>query len=59
MPAPVCSYHGFAKKLTIQSRSIDAELVVDGAMAFPWVDGDTAILEIFPDDALVTLNLAE
>ena len=40
----------------MQSRSMDAEIVVDGAVSYPWVDGDTAILEILPEDALTTVK---
>ena len=50
------SYYGFARKLSVQSRSMDAEIVVDGAVSYPWVDGDTAILEILPEDALTTVK---
>lgn len=57
LPLNAISYYGFARKLAVQSRSMDAEVVVDGAMSYPWVDGDTAILEILPEDALTTVKL--
>lgn len=50
---------GFAKTFFVKSRCIDASLVIDGSIAYPFNDGTRALLEIHPSDALLTVNLNE
>jgi len=48
---------GFAKTVFVKSRCIDASLVIDGSIAYPFNDGSGVLLEIHPSDALLTVNL--
>lgn len=48
---------GFAKKLTVTSRCIDAGLVIDGSICYPFNDGLQATLEVLPEDTLYTITL--
>lgn len=50
---------GFATTFFVKSRCIDASLVIDGSIAYPFNDGTRALLEIHPSDALLTVNLKE
>uniref|UniRef100_A0A336M694 NAD kinase 2, mitochondrial n=1 Tax=Culicoides sonorensis TaxID=179676 RepID=A0A336M694_CULSO len=50
---------GFAKTIFVKSRCIDAGLVIDGSIAYPFNDGTRALLEIHPSDALLTVNMNE
>eukprot|EP01134_Creolimax_fragrantissima_P007963 CFRG7963T1 len=63
---PVCNgifftgnRHGFANTVAMKSRSLDAEMVLDGAYSHPWCDGDEALLSIHDEDALLTVELKE
>lgn len=48
---------GFAKQITVKSRCIDASLVIDGSIAYDFNDGATALLEVHPEDALLTIDM--
>ncbi|XP_058833659.1 NAD kinase 2, mitochondrial [Topomyia yanbarensis] len=45
----------FAKEITVKSRCIDASLVIDGSIAYNFNDGAEALLEVHPEDALLTI----
>lgn len=47
-----------AQKLTLWSRSWNAHLVVDSAFRCEFNDGTLAVLELFPEDELLTAVLA-
>ncbi|XP_065086602.1 NAD kinase 2, mitochondrial isoform X2 [Ochlerotatus camptorhynchus] len=48
---------GFAKQITVKSRCIDASLVIDGSIAYNFNDGAKALLEVHPEDALLTIDM--
>ncbi|TMW43945.1 hypothetical protein DOY81_010977 [Sarcophaga bullata] len=48
---------GFVKNLFVKSRCIDANLVIDGSISYPFNDGAKALLEIYPEDALLAISL--
>ncbi|KAE8737383.1 hypothetical protein FOCC_FOCC017152 [Frankliniella occidentalis] len=50
---------GFASRIEVKSRCLDAGLVVDGGLSFRFNDGTVAILEIHESDALRTVELNE
>ncbi|KAJ1519288.1 hypothetical protein ONE63_004587 [Megalurothrips usitatus] len=50
---------GFASRIEVKSRCLDAGLVVDGGLSFRFNDGTVAILEIHECDALRTVELNE
>ncbi|XP_055319411.1 NAD kinase 2, mitochondrial isoform X2 [Sitodiplosis mosellana] len=50
---------GYAKNLLIKSRCIDASLVIDGSIAYPFNDGAKVLLEIHPEDALQTVVMTD
>ncbi|XP_055919606.1 NAD kinase 2, mitochondrial [Eupeodes corollae] len=45
------------KNLFVQSKCIDASLVIDGSISYPFNDGAKALLEVHPEDALLTIAL--
>lgn len=47
----------FAKNLFVRSKCIDACLVIDGSISYPFNDGAKALLEVHPEDALLTIAL--
>ncbi|XP_046811771.1 NAD kinase 2, mitochondrial isoform X2 [Lucilia cuprina] len=47
----------FVKNLFVKSRCIDANLVIDGSISYPFNDGAKALLEIHPQDALLAISL--
>ncbi|XP_052775976.1 NAD kinase 2, mitochondrial-like [Mya arenaria] len=53
----VPSPRGKAKRLVVGSRMWDASLVLDGGCSFRFNDGAIATMEIFPEDALRTVQL--
>ncbi|XP_055609216.1 NAD kinase 2, mitochondrial isoform X2 [Uranotaenia lowii] len=48
---------GFVKQLKVKSRCIDASLVIDGSIAYNFNDGAKALLEVHPEDALLTIDM--
>lgn len=48
---------GFAKQITVKSRCIDASLVIDGSIGYNFNDGAKAFLAVYPEDALLTLDM--
>ncbi|XP_055533316.1 NAD kinase 2, mitochondrial [Wyeomyia smithii] len=48
---------GYAKQITVKSRCIDASLVIDGSIAYNFNDGAKALLEVYPEDALLTIDM--
>ncbi|XP_077293373.1 NAD kinase 2, mitochondrial isoform X2 [Arctopsyche grandis] len=50
---------GFANNILVKSRCVDAGLVIDGGLSFPFNDGTEAFLEINPEDSLKTIALDE
>ncbi|XP_031630320.1 NAD kinase 2, mitochondrial [Contarinia nasturtii] len=50
---------GYAKNLQIKSRCVDASLVIDGSIAYPFNDGAKVLLEVYPEDALQTVIMDE
>ncbi|XP_012155808.1 NAD kinase 2, mitochondrial isoform X3 [Ceratitis capitata] len=47
----------FVNSLFVKSRCIDANLVIDGSISYPFNDGAKALLEVHPEDALLTISL--
>lgn len=47
----------FVKNLFVRSKCIDASLVIDGSISYPFNDGAKALLEVHPEDALLTIAL--
>ncbi|KAM8712940.1 hypothetical protein ACLKA7_013296 [Drosophila subpalustris] len=47
----------FVEKVFIKSHCIDANLVIDGSISYPFNDGAKVLLEVYPEDALLTINL--
>ncbi|UYV83592.1 NADK2 [Cordylochernes scorpioides] len=48
---------GFANRIEVKSRMFDACLVIDGGLSFVFNDGALAEMEMFPEDALRTVQL--
>lgn len=48
---------GFANKIRLKSRCTHAHLVLDGSTCIPFNRGAEVILEMYPEDALRTVNL--
>lgn len=48
---------GFAKQISVRSRCIDASLVIDGSIAYNFNDGAKASLAVYPEDALLTIEM--
>ncbi|XP_052862163.1 NAD kinase 2, mitochondrial [Anopheles cruzii] len=48
---------GFAKQMFVKSRCIDASLVIDGSIAYNFNDGARALLEVYPEDSLLTIDM--
>ncbi|EDW59924.1 NAD kinase 2, mitochondrial isoform X1 [Drosophila virilis] len=47
----------FVQSVFIKSHCIDANLVIDGSISYPFNDGAKVLLEICPEDALLTIAL--
>ncbi|XP_034110138.1 NAD kinase 2, mitochondrial isoform X1 [Drosophila albomicans] len=47
----------FVQSVFIESHCIDANLVIDGSISYPFNDGAKVLLETYPEDALLTINL--
>lgn len=48
---------GFAKEMFVKSRCVDASLVIDGSIAYNFNDGARALLEVYPEDSLLTIDM--
>ncbi|KAJ0170217.1 hypothetical protein K1T71_014145 [Dendrolimus kikuchii] len=48
-----------AASVRVKSHCTDAGLVVDGSVSFPFNDGTEAILEIHPEDSLMTVQMED
>lgn len=48
-----------AASVRVNSHCTDAGLVVDGSVSFPFNDGTEAILEIHPEDSLMTVQMED
>ncbi|XP_072937516.1 NAD kinase 2, mitochondrial [Epargyreus clarus] len=46
-----------AAAVSVRSHCTDAGLVVDGSVSFPFNDGTEALLEIHPEDSLMTVQM--
>ncbi|KAJ8707140.1 hypothetical protein PYW08_011274 [Mythimna loreyi] len=46
-----------ASSVKVKSHCTDAGLVIDGSVSFPFNDGTEAILEIHPEDSLMTVQM--
>ncbi|CAK1548808.1 unnamed protein product [Leptosia nina] len=46
-----------AEAVTVRSHCTDAGLVIDGSVSFPFNDGTQALLEIHPEDSLMTVHM--
>ncbi|XP_031770279.1 NAD kinase 2, mitochondrial [Galleria mellonella] len=46
-----------AAAVRVRSHCTDAGLVVDGSVSFPFNDGTEALLEIYPEDSLMTVQM--
>lgn len=44
-------------KLFVESKCLDASLVIDGSISYPFNDGAKILLETKPEDSLVTMIL--
>lgn len=49
---------GYAKQISVRSRCIDASLVIDGSIAYNFNDGAKASLAVYPEDALLTIEMS-
>ncbi|XP_068144259.1 NAD kinase 2, mitochondrial isoform X2 [Drosophila tropicalis] len=47
----------FVQNVFVKSHCIDANLVIDGSISYPFNDGAKALLEVYPEDALLTIAL--
>uniref|UniRef100_A0A182K9Y3 NAD kinase 2, mitochondrial n=1 Tax=Anopheles christyi TaxID=43041 RepID=A0A182K9Y3_9DIPT len=47
----------FAKEIFVKSRCVDASLVIDGSIAYNFNDGARALLEVYPEDSLLTIDM--
>lgn len=47
----------FVNKLFVQSMCLDASLVIDGGISYPFNDGTKILLETKPEDSLLTMIL--
>ncbi|KAH8258481.1 hypothetical protein KR038_012040, partial [Drosophila bunnanda] len=47
----------FAQSVFVKSHCLDANLVIDGSIMYPFNDGAKALLEVHPEDALLTIAL--
>ncbi|KAH8401006.1 hypothetical protein KR009_002373, partial [Drosophila setifemur] len=47
----------FVQNVFVKSHCIDANLVIDGSISYPFNDGAKALLEVHPEDALLTIAL--
>ncbi|XP_017126460.1 NAD kinase 2, mitochondrial isoform X3 [Drosophila elegans] len=47
----------FVQTVFVKSHCIDANLVIDGSISYPFNDGAKALLEVHPEDALLTIAL--
>lgn len=52
-----CESRQFVNKLFVQSMCLDASLVIDGSISYPFNDGTKILLETKPEDSLVTMIL--
>lgn len=50
---------GYARTVQIMSRCIEASLVIDGGIAYPFNDGAKVLLEVHPEDSLITVSMNE
>ena len=48
---------GKAKRIEVKSKCFDACLVIDGGLSYKFNDGTKAILELYNEDALRTVQL--
>ncbi|XP_053621168.1 NAD kinase 2, mitochondrial [Plodia interpunctella] len=46
-----------ASAVRVESHCTDAGLVVDGSVSFPFNDGTEAVLEVHPEDSLMTVQM--
>ncbi|KAG5677335.1 hypothetical protein PVAND_007103 [Polypedilum vanderplanki] len=49
----------FAQNLYVKSRCFDASLVIDGTVSYKFNDGTKALLEVLPEDALLTMKIED
>ncbi|XP_016971280.1 NAD kinase 2, mitochondrial isoform X4 [Drosophila rhopaloa] len=47
----------FVQTVFVKSHCIDANLVIDGSISYPFNDGAKVLLEVHPEDALLTIAL--
>ncbi|XP_020814618.1 NAD kinase 2, mitochondrial isoform X4 [Drosophila serrata] len=47
----------FVQSVFVKSHCLDANLVIDGSIMYPFNDGAKALLEVHPEDALLTIAL--
>ncbi|XP_017839333.1 NAD kinase 2, mitochondrial isoform X4 [Drosophila busckii] len=47
----------FVQRVFVKSHCIDANLVIDGSISYPFNDGAKVLLENYPEDALLTIAL--
>ncbi|XP_052842115.1 NAD kinase 2, mitochondrial isoform X4 [Drosophila gunungcola] len=47
----------FVQTVFVKSHCFDANLVIDGSISYPFNDGAKALLEVHPEDALLTIAL--
>lgn len=51
--------NGYASTLQIMSRCIEANLVIDGGIAYTFNDGASVLLEVHPEDSLLTVSMED
>lgn len=57
MPVSYITIYFYTIGLTI--NFIYSGLVIDGSIAYPFNDGTKALLEVLPEDALLTMRMNE
>lgn len=58
-PKGLIEQRGFAETIELKSKCLDAAIIVDGGISFPFNEGAIAHLQIHPEDALKTVVLNE
>ncbi|GBP44808.1 NAD kinase 2, mitochondrial [Eumeta japonica] len=46
-----------ASSIRVRSHCVDAGLVIDGGISYPFNDGTEALLEVHPEDSLMTVHM--
>lgn len=58
-PKGLIEPRGFAHTIEVKSKCLDAAVIIDGGLSFPFNEGTISHLEIHPEDSLRTVVLYE